>query len=133
VLIEELRATICFRVMNVLPRASRVTNRELVQWTIPDDDEDAAVAILFVANKLEPRRRTGNILKPLKGQLDVPKLAPTASLDGVEECISQRVCDQLSPQTSVLITAMTAPAPAAAIPLRKDSFFETCVKKLVSF
>ena len=39
-----------------------------------------------------------------------------------EESVCQRVRDQLSPQTREEITAMSVPAPAAAMPLRKDSF-----------
>jgi hypothetical protein len=134
VLIEELRATTVVRVSTVvLLLVPRVADRELVQGAVPDDQEDTAVAVAFVIDELETGWRTRCVLKPSKRKLDLLYRMPATALDGVEESVRYRVGNQVSPQTSEEITAMSVPAPAAAMPLRKDSFLETSVKKLVSF
>ena len=133
VLIEELRATTGVRVSTVMQLVTRVADRELVQRSVPDDEEDTAVAVAFVIDELKARWRTRYVLEPTKRELDLFYRMPATALDGVEESVRNRVGNQGSPQTSEEITAMSVPAPAAAMPLRKDSFLETSVKKLVSF
>ena len=133
VLIEELRATTGVRVSTVMLLVTRVADRELVQGAVPDDQEDTAVAVTFIIYELEAGWRTRHFLEPTKRKLDLFYRMPATALDGVEESVRYRVGNQVSPQTSEEITAMSVPAPAAAMPLRKLSFLETIVKNLVNF
>jgi hypothetical protein len=133
VLIEELRATTVVRVSTVMLLVTRVADRELVQGAVPDDEEDAAVAVAFVIDELEAGWRACHFLEPTKRKLDLFDRMPATALHGVEESVRDGVCDQLSPQIRLLMTAMKVPAPAAATPLRKDSFFETRTMNVVSF
>jgi hypothetical protein len=132
-LIEELRATTGVRVSMVMLLVTRVADRELVQRSISDDEEDAAVAVTFVIDELEAGWRTRHILEPTKRKLDLFYRMPATTLDGVEESVREGVCDQFSPHTSDEITAISVPAPAAAMPFLNDSLRPTSVKKLVSF
>lgn len=132
-LVEEVRATIVVCISVVMLLVTRVPDRELVQRAIPDDEEEAAIAISSIVHELKVRWRTRHLLEPSKRKLDLLNRMPATALDGVEESVREGVCDQFSPHTREEITAISVPAPAAAMPFRKDSFLETSVKKLVSF
>jgi hypothetical protein len=133
VFVVELRATTGVGVSIVMLLVTRMADRELVQGAVPDDEEDTAVAVAFVIDELEAGWRTRRVLEPTKRKLDLFYRMPATTLDGVEEGVREGVCDQLSPQIRLLMTAMNVPAPAAATPLRKDSFFETRTMNVVSF
>ncbi len=133
VLLVELRATTVVCVSVVVLLVARVPDRELVQRAVPDDEEEPAESVSSVVHELKIGRRPRHLLKPTKRELDLLYRMPAATLHGVEESVSQSVCDQLSPQIRLLMTAMKVPAPAAATPLRKDSFFETRTMNVVNF
>jgi hypothetical protein len=105
----------------------------LVESAVVDDQEDTAIAALVQAHEFETWRRPSDALEPAKGGTCLFYWSPPAALDGVEKSIRKGVCDQLSPQIRLLMTAMKVPAPAAATPLRKDSFFETRTMNVVIF
>lgn len=69
ILIDELQATILVRTLPVV--RMRMAKRELVEGAIADDDEDAAVAVTFVAHKLKPGWRARYVFEPTKRQLNL--------------------------------------------------------------
>lgn len=113
--------------------ATRMPHRHLIHGSVLQNQEHAAVARPIIAEQLQPRRRPSNILEPAKRQLHPLQRPPPALLDRVQKCVRDRLRDQLSSQIKVEITAINAPAPAAATPLRNDSFLATRTKKPVSF
>jgi hypothetical protein len=130
-LVKEHRVTL--RVAVTDGPLAMMTNSQLIERAILNDDEQAAVAGSIVAQQLKVRWRSRHILEPSKGQLHPLQWLPPAVLDRVQKCVGERLRYQRSSQISVLIIAMSAPAPAAATPLRNDSFLDTREKKLVSF
>ena len=112
---------------------SAVPNRDLVDRTVLHDDKDAAKPATVFAQQLKPRWRPRRILEPPKRHLRPLQRTPPALFDRVEKCVRDRLRDQLSSQINVLIIAISAPAPAAATPLRNDSFLATRERKPVIF
>jgi hypothetical protein len=126
---KEIRATSgivgsCWSLVGAVP------NRELIDRAVLHDEEDAGETAAVFARQLKPGWRSRCVLKPTKCHLRPPQRTPPALFNRVEECVGERLRYQRSSQIKVLITAMSAPAPAAATPLRNDSFFETREKKL---
>ena len=132
-LVEELRATTVVRVSTVMLLVTRVADRNLVQGAAANDQENPGVFVTFVIDELEAVWRTRHFLEPTERQLDLFDWMPATALDGVEESVCDGICDQVSPHTSDEITAISVPAPAAAMPFLNDSLRPTSVKKLVSF
>jgi len=128
---KEIRATP--RVVLCRTFARAVAHRELIDRAVLYNDEDAAEAATVLAQQLKPWWRSRRILEPAKRHLRPLQRTPSALFNCIEKSVRNRLRDQLSSQINVLIIAMSAPAPAAATPLRNDSFLATREKKPVSF
>jgi hypothetical protein len=121
------------RVVLSCTTAARVPHGQLVHRPILQDHEHAAVARPVIRQQRQPRRGPRRILEPPKRHLRTLQRPPPTPLDRIQERVGNRLRDQLSSQINVLIIAINAPAPAAATPLRNDSFLATREKKPVSF